>query len=454
MQPLTIYQIFDLLIIITVNTLLLSTVSSKNQFDKRHKSTKLGRMQRVRGTQDWFEQESSYFRNMERAFFDKAQRFGFGEIRTPIFEHSEVFHRTLGETSDVVSKETYTFKDRSDESLTLRPEGTAGIARAFISEGLAQKIPLKLYYCGPMFRYERPQKGRLRQFHQIGVEVLGIESYLMDIECLQLGFELLKSVGIEKKCNLLLNTLGDTDSRMQYRNTLVAYYEKYKNDLSADSKIRLEKNPMRILDSKDEGDKKINATAPHLEASLNEASKKYFDSLINGLNVLGIPYQKSSQLVRGLDYYTHTVFEFVTTELGAQGTVLAGGRYDGLIETMGGPRTPGVGWAAGVERLVELADKSLISDESKLIALVPADEVGEIESLRLASQLRAETKYRVEVIYGGNVGKKMKKAGNKNANYAIIIGSQEVEKKEFALKNMGTGEQVTLGLSALLNNLK
>lgn len=411
-------------------------------------------MQRVRGTQDWLEQESSYFRNMERAFYDRAQRFGFGEIRTPIFEHSEVFHRTLGETSDVVSKETYTFKDRSDESLTLRPEGTAGIARAFISEGLAQKIPLKLYYCGPMFRYERPQKGRLRQFHQIGVEVLGIESYLMDIECLQLGYELLRSIGIEKKCNLLVNTLGDLESRAQYRNTLVAYYDKYKNDLSADSKIRLEKNPLRILDSKDEGDKKINATAPQLESSLNDISKKYFDSLINGLNVLGIPYQKSSHLVRGLDYYMHTVFEFVTAELGSQGTVIAGGRYDGLIETMGGPRTPGVGWAAGVERLVELADKSVLTDELKLIALVPVDEIGEIESLRLASQLRTDTNYRVEVIYGGNVGKKMKKASNKNAHYSIIIGSQEVEKKEFTLKAMASGEQKTLSLKDLLHELK
>ena len=411
-------------------------------------------MQRVRGTQDWFEQESSYFRNMERAFYDKAQRYGFGEIRTPIFEHSEVFHRTLGETSDVVSKETYTFKDRSDESLTLRPEGTAGIARAFISEGLAQKIPLKLYYCGPMFRYERPQKGRLRQFHQIGVEVLGIESYLMDIECLQLGYELLKSIGIEKKCNLLINTLGDLESRAAYRETLVTYYEKFKNDLSADSKVRLEKNPMRILDSKDEGDKKINEGAPKLEGSLNEASKKYFDSLINGLNILEIPYQKSSQLVRGLDYYTHTVFEFVTTELGAQGTVLAGGRYDGLIETMGGPKTPGVGWAAGVERLVELSDKSLLTEDLKLIALVPADEVGEIESLRLASRLRFESKFKVEIIYGGNVGKKMKKASNKNAHYTIIIGSQEIEKKEFGLKIMSTGEQKTLTLDALIKALK
>ncbi len=411
-------------------------------------------MQRVRGTQDWLEQESGYFRKMERVFFEKARRFGFGEIRTPMFEHSDVFHRTLGETSDVVSKETYTFKDRSDESLTLRPEGTAGIARAFISEGLSQKIPLKLYYCGPMFRYERPQKGRLRQFHQIGIEVLGIESYLMDIECLQLGYELLKSIGIENKCTLQLNTLGDLESRAHYRDVLVAYYEKFKNDLSVDSKIRLERNPMRILDSKDEADKKINATAPKLVGFLNDPSKIYFDSLLNALNALAIPHTVSSQLVRGLDYYTHSVFEFVTTELGAQGTILAGGRYDGLIETMGGPKTPGVGWAAGVERLVELADKSILADDLKLVAIIPADEAGEIESLRLADKLRSETLFKVEVIYGGNVGKKMKKASNKNAHYTMIIGSNEVDKKEFGLKNMATGEQVSLKLEALIHQLK
>lgn len=410
-------------------------------------------MQRVRGTQDWLETENSYFRNMESVFFRKAQQFGFGEIRTPMFEHSEVFHRTLGETSDVVSKETYTFKDRSDESLTLRPEGTAGIARAFISEGLAQKIPLKLYYCGPMFRYERPQKGRLRQFHQIGIEVLGIESYLMDIECLQLGYELLKAIGIEKSCSLQLNTLGDLESRARYRDILVAYYEKYLNDLSADSKVRLEKNPMRILDSKDEGDIKINTTAPKLIDSLNDVSKKYFDSLVNGLNILSIPYQISTRLVRGLDYYTHSVFEFITTELGAQGTVLAGGRYDGLIETMGGPKTPGVGWAAGVERLLELADKNRLSDSLKTIAIIPADENGEIESLRIASRLRSDTHFKVEVIYGGNVGKKMKKASNKNAQYAIIIGSQEIERNEFVLKTMTSGEQVSLKLPDLVKLL-
>lgn len=408
-------------------------------------------MQKVRGTQDWFENESSYFRSMESQFFKKAKSYGFGEIKTPIFEHSEVFHRTLGETSDVVSKETYTFNDRSNESLTLRPEGTAGIARSFISEGLAQKIPLKLYYCGPMFRYERPQKGRLRQFHQIGIEVLGIESVYMDIECLQLGFELLKTIGIEKKCVLNLNTLGDMESRLAYKEKLVQYYSQFQNDLSADSKVRLEKNPLRILDSKDAKDIQINQSAPKLISALNETSKKYFDTLLNGLTKVGLSFEVNEKLVRGLDYYCHTVFEFVTQELGAQGTVLAGGRYDGLIETMGGPKTPGVGWAAGVERLIELADKNLITESFKHISLIPADEAGEVEVLKIANSLREKSfnsNLISEIIYGGNVGKKMKKASNKNSDYAIIIGSSEIEKKLLMLKNMKTGEQKEIPASA------
>lgn len=409
-------------------------------------------MQKVRGTQDWFEIESLHFRSLEAQFFKKARAYGFGEIKTPLFEHSEVFHRTLGETSDVVSKETYTFNDRSNESLTLRPEGTAGIARAFISEGLAQKIPLKLYYSGPMFRYERPQKGRLRQFHQIGVEVLGIDSPLMDIECLQLGYELLKTIGIEKKCVLNINTLGDAESRKVYKEKLVSYYEQYRNELSEDSLKRLEKNPLRILDSKDATDIKINQSVPKLIDSLNETSKKYFETILQFLTKLSVPYLVNEKLVRGLDYYCHTVFEFVTQELGAQGTVLAGGRYDGLIESMGGPKTPGVGWAAGIERLVELADKTLITEENQHVALIAADEAGEVEVLRLANQLRQETfdsHLTTEIIYGGNVGKKMKKASNKNSDFAVIIGSSEIEKQILVVKNMKSGEQIEIPFSSI-----
>ena len=419
-------------------------------------------MQKVRGTQDWLELESSYFRSMEAQFFEKAKSYGFGEIKTPIFEHSDVFHRTLGESSDVVSKETYTFNDRSNDSLTLRPEGTAGIARCFISEGLAQKLPLKLYYCGPMFRYERPQKGRLRQFHQIGVEVLGLDNPSVDIECLMLGRELLKTIGIESKCQLHINTLGDIESRALYKEKLVNYYQKFSQDLSPDSKIRLEKNPLRILDSKDKKDIEINLEAPKLIDSLNDSSKKYFDSLIHFLNKLGFNYQLDDKLVRGLDYYCHTVFEFITTELGAQGTVLAGGRYDGLIEMMGGPKTPGVGWAAGVERLIELADKNLLTQNAQHISLIAADELGELAVLKLANDLRQAPKEMLslqlttEIIYGGNVGKKMKKASNKNSQFAVILGEQEVTNSTLVIKNLKTGEQKNIpnSLKALSEILK
>ncbi|MCB0369310.1 MAG: histidine--tRNA ligase [Bdellovibrionales bacterium] len=401
-------------------------------------------MQKVRGTQDWLSDQSYYFRSLEAQFYQKAAAYGFGEVKTPIFEHSEVFHRTLGETSDVVSKETYTFLDRSDESLTLRPEGTAGIARCFISEGLAQKIPLKLYYCGPMFRYERPQKGRLRQFHQLGIEVLGLDSPSVDVECLQLGQELLKTLGISEKCSLQLNTLGDMESRIAYKEALVTYYQQYVNDLSAESKVRLEKNPLRILDSKDAKDIEINQSAPKLIEHLNEASKNYFDTLLNLLNQLGLKYELNNKLVRGLDYYCHTVFEYVTKELGAQGTVLAGGRYDGLIEMMGGPKTPGVGWAAGIERLVELADKEKLKNSPQVISLIAADPEGEVEVLKLATDLRAlnfKSAFVFEIIYGGNVGKKMKKAANKNSDWVVIIGNSEIQKKVVMAKNMKTGQQ-------------
>lgn len=420
-------------------------------------------MQKVRGTQDWFEKESFYFRSMEEQFFKKALAYGFGEIKTPLFEHSEVFHRTLGESSDVIAKETYTFNDRSNESLTLRPEGTAGIARSFISEGLAQKIPLKFYYCGPMFRYERPQKGRFRQFHQMGIEVLGIDSPSMDIECLQLGYDLLKIIGVEQKCVLKLNTLGDPESRAAYKEKLVSYYSQFKQDLSKDSQIRLVKNPLRILDSKDEKDIEINEMAPKLLESLNESSKKYFDTLIALLEKVNLAYQIDNSLVRGLDYYGHTVFEFVTQELGAQGTVLAGGRYDGLISLMGGPKTPGVGWAAGVERLTDLANKELLSEKRTLISLIAADETGEPEVLKLAARIRnfethtfsTHIKLTTEIIYGGNVGKKMKKAAGKNTDFALVIGSTEIENKILAVKNMKTGEsfQIPFEMDSLMKVL-
>lgn len=408
----------------------------------------MSKYQRVRGTRDLMPEDNVLFRFVENKAHDIAGLYGYGEIETPIFESSDVFHRTLGETSDVVHKETYTFEDRGKDSLTLRPEGTAGVARAFVSEGLAQKLPLRFYYAGPMFRYERPQKGRYRQFQQLGVECLGLETPKADVECLALAKDFLSAIGLGDEISLEINTLGDGESRQSYRDKLVAYLQDFRTQLSPDSQMRLEKNPMRILDSKDEGDRKIVAGAPSLQGSLNDASKKFFDDVQKGLNDLGLKHRINDNLVRGLDYYCHTVFEFTTDRLGAQGTVLAGGRYDGLIELMGGPRTPGVGWAAGIDRLADLVDRAKIPAPSPLIALIPADDKGEDESLKIAHELRLAGR-RVEIFYSGNVGKKMKKADNAGAAWALIVGSREVESGEMSVKNLKTGEQKNVARAAL-----
>lgn len=408
------------------------------------------KIQRPRGTRDLLPEESQMFRFVEQSAYEQAKLYGFGEIETPIFEFSEVFHRTLGETSDVVNKETYDFTDRGGEHLTLRPEGTAGVARAFISEGLSQQLPLKLYYSGPMFRYERPQKGRYRQFYQLGAECLGYESPLADVECIGFAWDLLKKIGISADCTLEINTLGDSESRAAYREALVEYFKAHENELSADSKVRLEKNPLRILDSKDENDKKLNANAPTLEQHLNAHSKDFFKKVLAGIERLGIPYKVNSHLVRGLDYYCHTVFEFTTSKLGAQGTVLAGGRYDGLIESMGGPKTPGVGWAAGIDRLADLTPKELAHKREILIAIVGADDMGEEESIKVAHEVRSRG-LQVENILSGKMGKKMQKANKLGAHFALILGGSEVENKQVTVKNLTSGEQNLISRAELEN---
>ncbi len=408
----------------------------------------MGQLQPARGTRDLLPAENLSYRFVEESAYSISRRYGFSEIETPIFEFSEVFHRTLGETSDMVSKETYDFKDRGGDSITLRPEGTAGVARAFISEGLAQSLPLKFYYSGPMFRYERPQKGRYRQFYQVGVEYLGVESPFADVEVFSLAWDFLKSIGLENNCRLEINTLGDRESRARYRENLLQYLTKFQSELSTDSQVRLAKNPLRILDSKDEKDKKIVAGAPSFEKDLNDESKKFFDQVQKGLTDLNIPYKLNSKLVRGIDYYCHTVFEFITENLGAQGTLLGGGRYDGLIETMGGPKAPGVGWAAGIDRLIELVPKEKLPAAGIKVALVAADEAGEAEVLKLARTLRSLNLI-CEIPWTGNMGKKMKKAAGLGAQYALIVGQSEVQNKTVAIKNLQTGEQKTVSLQDL-----
>ncbi len=400
----------------------------------------MSKYQSVRGTRDLLPELKQTFRLIDETAYKTAKTYGFKEIETPIFEFSDVFHRSLGETSDAVSKETYTFTDRGGDSITLRPEGTAGVVRSFISEGLAQHVPLKLYYYGPMFRYERPQKGRYRQFYQFGVEVLGLESALADVECLDLAWSILKNLKLSERCVHEINTLGDVDSRNAYRAALVNYLAPFKSQLSADSQVRFEKNPMRILDSKDEGDKKIVAGAPLMENYLNDTSKKFFSDVLAGLEKLKIPYKINSKLVRGLDYYCHTVFEFTTSELGAQSAILSGGRYDGLTEMLGGPKTAGVGWAAGVDRLADLCGNQIQAASEPPISVIALGEKALAEAVQIAGCLRSRGIYS-EVFLTGNFKKKLEKANKLGTKKAILIFEQENGSFELKLKNFETGEE-------------
>ncbi|UYY60067.1 histidine--tRNA ligase [Sphingomonas sp. S2-65] len=342
---------------------------------------------RIRGTQDIFGEEQRRFATVLDAFDRVRRLYCFQRLEIPIFEATNVFARSMGETSDVVSKEMYTFEDRGGDSITLRPEFTAGIARAYITEGWQQYAPLKLATSGPVFRYERPQKGRFRQFHQIDAEIIGAPEPAADVELLVLADQLLHDLGIHEGVTLQLNTLGDAETRDAWRTALVAHFEAHKGQLSQDSLTRLEKNPMRILDSKDPGDRAVADSAPDIDAYLTEEAASFFKAVTDGLDAAGVAWTRNSRLVRGLDYYRHTAFEFVTDRLGAQGTVLAGGRYDGLIGSLGGPETAGVGWAAGVERLMWLAE--LREDQSdRPIALIDESGRSDVELIRIAAALR------------------------------------------------------------------
>lgn len=395
------------------------------------------KMQPVRGVRDILGNEIKSFNKIVDAARSLSGLYNYQEIALPIFEFTEIFHRTLGETSDVVSKETYTFIDRDTTSITLRPEFTAGVVRSIISNGLTQSLPIRYFSYGPVFRHERPQKARYRQFNQINIENIGIADYTADVETILLATEILKAIGVYDKVRLEFSSIGDPESRAKYRELLVSYFSKYMSDLSEDSRNRLEKNPLRILDSKDDGDKKLVAGAPSIYESLNEDSMRRFESIQKALSDLGVEYKLNPKLVRGLDYYTHTVFEFITDSLGSQGTVLAGGRYDGLFETMGGPSIPAVGFASGIERLCELM--SVAQDESDLISLIPVGEAALSYAPILAQKLRSHGK-RVDYWYHNNVGKQMQKADKIGASHVIVFGDNELSSKKFQMKNMKTGE--------------
>ncbi len=379
------------------------------------------------------------------AGFDRVRRlYGFKRVEIPVLEPTAVFARTMGETTDVVSKEMYSFEDRSGDQVTLRPEFTAGICRAYLSEGWQQFAPLKVATHGPAFRYERPQKGRFRQFHQLDAEIIGAGEPQADVELLAFGAQLLAELGITG-VTLKLNTLGDVASRDAWRAQLVEHFASHRADLSEDSQARLDKNPLRILDSKDARDRPFADTAPPMV--LSSEAEDFFGQVKAGLDAARVAYELAPHLVRGLDYYRHTAFEFVTDQLGAQGTVLAGGRYDGLIEQLGGPHTPAVGWAAGIERLAMLLGKDFGVNQfpivDGLVALIPLGPEAENFAPKVAAFLR-QTRVAAEFGFKGNAKRRMQKADSSGAYFAVVFGSDELSTRMLKVKNLRTGEQIEL----------
>ncbi|MBX9697549.1 MAG: histidine--tRNA ligase [Alphaproteobacteria bacterium] len=392
--------------------------------------------QPVRGTHDLIYNECQSFLRLIEIARQVAKTYNYDEIITPVFEFEGVFKR-LGDSTDVVSKEMYTFEDRGGEKITLRPEGTAPVMRSVLSNGLTQSLPLKLFYAGPMFRYDRPQKGRQRQFHQVGIELIGSNEPFSDVECITFSTEFLRALGLLDKCTLKINTLGDFESRERYKETLVLYLTPYENELSEESKKRLHVNPLRILDSKDSKDREIVASAPSYAASLNNASRDYYDAVKQGLSDLDVAFVEDPLLVRGLDYYCHTAFVFETNFLGAQSEILGGGRYDGLSRALGGPDLPGVGWAGGIERLLLLAE--LKCENNRCVSIIPVGASTDVYARKLALTLR-RANISVDMAYAGNVGKRMKRANKINTRFAIIIGDDEVSAQLLSVKDLDSGE--------------
>lgn len=409
------------------------------------------KLQPVRGTRDIFGEEALLFLQIQSQFAHWAQIHDFHPIETPIFEFSQIFKRSLGNETDIVNKEMYTFEDRSGDSLTLRPEGTASVVRAILSNSMLRDLPLKLYYSGPMFRHERPQKGRYRQFQQFGVELIGVNSPIADIEVLSCAWSFFKACSLDSKVQLEINSLGDQESRDNYRTKLVQYFDSCKDQLSEESQKRLLTNPLRILDSKEEQDQEWIQKAPPMKEALNSESLIFFESVLKGLKDLNIPFVVNPRLVRGLDYYNHCVFEFTTTHLGSQNAVLSGGRYNNLVEALGGPSTPAVGWAAGTDRLALLLEKPKNQKQSVAVITTHPDVSG--QALVLLTQLR-EQGIPSQLIYSGNVSKQLKKADKRQCSHALLVGKEELKSNTFSLKNLNTGEQSQLNKESLIKELR
>ncbi|MGB3402213.1 MAG: histidine--tRNA ligase [Microcoleaceae cyanobacterium] len=407
-------------------------------------------IQALRGTRDIGTDEVGYWQQLESTARTILAAANYQEIRTPIFEQTALFERGIGEATDVVGKEMYTFTDRGDRSITLRPEGTAGVVRSYIEQKRYAEGIQRLWYTGPMFRYERPQAGRQRQFHQLGVELLGSGSPRADVEAIAIASDILQALGL-KRLNLDLNSVGNREDRTRYRQALVDYLTPYKDDLDADSQDRLTRNPLRILDSKDPRTQEIASNAPSILDYLADQSRQHFDTVQQLLNDLSISYRLNPRLVRGLDYYTHTAFEIISDDLGAQATVCGGGRYDGLVTELGGPETQAVGWAMGLERLILLLQKLQPLPPAVLdFYVVSRGEAAEAIALVLSQKLRLQG-FKVELDLSGSAfGKQFKRADRSGAIACLVLGDSEAENQTVNLKWLKTGQQQQMAQSELL----
>lgn len=395
--------------------------------------------QNVRGMQDLFNEQADKYNLVVNTARQVSETYNFHEIITPIVEESNLFERSVGDGSDIVMKELYKFEDRGGNLLALRPEFTAGIARSFLNNSeLNQLLPQKLFSYGPLFRYDRPQKGRYRQLNQINFEYIGNKEYIADVEIIYLFYTILQKLGL-KNITLEINSLGSNECKKRYELALKEYFTKFKDKLSEDSKVRLEKNPLRILDSKEECDKLLVKDAPKISEFYTEEEKEFYSNILKTLDKLGVSYFSNPLLVRGLDYYTSTVFEYTTTDLGAQSSVGGGGRYDNLIGEIGNEDVPSVGCAGGIERLMLLINKE-IKKEKELIAIIPISENENDYCIDLATKLRNQGK-NIELIYSGKFKKKMEKMNKCNADYAIIVGEDEVKSGKLKIKDLKTSQE-------------
>ncbi|MDG7056271.1 MAG: histidine--tRNA ligase [Wolbachia endosymbiont of Meromenopon meropis] len=403
----------------------------------------------VRGTKDLLFDEWYKFKYVQQTASKISALYGFLPVETPIFEYTEIFTKTLGDSSDIISKEMYTFNDKGGRSITLRPEFTAAIVRLLIEKKI--QTPIKLFSTGPIFRHERPQKGRQRQFHQINFEAFGIEDPKDDIQLIALANHLLTAFNIDKNVTLEINSLGDNKTINKYKESLTSYLKKFQNDLSENSKNRLIKNPLRILDSKDERDREIIFDAPKISDFYSKESLSFFEQVLNGLTTLDIPYAINDKLVRGLDYYCHTVFEYVTEDLGSQGAIFAGGRYDNLISSLGKKYTPAIGFAGGIERVMELI-KSYFIKKERSVYLIPISKEAEKHAIILANELRRNNLY-VLYEYSGTLKTRMKKANQANARVALIFGDKELNNKTLKIKDMDLGEEKTIARNDIIRSI-